>query len=452
MAGHAHERATHVAFSRGVIVCLFVAAMIRLGWVSAVEVDPRKSFHFDMTWYDLAALTLLDGHVLTDSQGAATAFWPPGYPALLAAAYALFGASIRTAQGLNVALACLTCWLTYALALRVCRGSGHTQVCALIAAAIVAVFPGYVFFAPLTLSENAFIALLCGLLLLFARLQDSARARPFPHWLGFGALLGVAMLTRGAASLFFAVPIALWWIETRSAKIVFVRSAALAIGVAVVVLPWTARNALTMGSPVLVSTSVGMALTYAHSPVADGSESLAMVGYRRDLLKSLQSLPNPEREIREMQLGTRVAVGYALSHPLRELSLIPRRLYFLFHHDHAGLEWAMTQHEPMAGAASQAGGSTDRLLGMIATGFFLSVCALAMVGGWVCRRDAGVRLLIVAANYFVLMHTVLFVGNPRYHAPLYPILAVLASIGGLTIFRMFAKESINRRVGPARRR
>lgn len=60
MAGHAHERATHVAFSRGVIVCLFVAAMIRLGWVSAVEVDPRKSFHFDMTWYDLAALTLLD--------------------------------------------------------------------------------------------------------------------------------------------------------------------------------------------------------------------------------------------------------------------------------------------------------------------------------------------------------------------------------------------------------
>jgi 4-amino-4-deoxy-L-arabinose transferase-like glycosyltransferase len=416
--------------------------------VLAIGVDPRANFHFDMTWYDLAALTLLDGRVLTSPEGVATAFWPPGYPALLATAYAVFGASIRTAQGLNVALACLTCWFTHALALRVCRESGHAQVCALGAAAIVAIFPGYVFFAPLTLSENAFIPLLCGLLLLFVRFQDSTSARPFPHWCGFGALLGVAMLTRGAASLFFAVPIAFWWFETRSARTVGIRAAALALGVAVVVLPWTTRNVLTMGSPVIVSTSVGMALTYAHSPVADGSESLRMVSYRRNLLEALQSLPNPQREVREMQLGVQAALRYALSHPLRELSLIPRRLFFLFQHDHAGLDWAIPQGAPVAGAAGMISGSIDRVLGAIASVFFWVVCGLAMVGGWARRRDTGVQILIVTVGYFVVLHGVLFVGNPRYHAPLYPVLAVLAAIGCSTLFQLRSTES-TRRVEPA---
>jgi len=297
-------------------------------------------------------------------------------------------------------------------------------------------------------------------------LQDSTSARPFPHWCGFGALLGIAMLTRGAASLFFVVPVTLWWIETRSARTVATRSVALAIGAAVVVLPWTIRNAVTMGSPVLVSTSVGMALTYAHSPVADGSESLQMVGYRRDLLQALRSLPNPEREIREMQLGVQAAIDYALSHPLRELSLIPRRLYFLFHHDHAGIDWAMPQHAPLAGTAGTPNAATETdgdlvdesivvnesiasWLGAIASGFFFLVCGLAMVGAWVRRRDAGVQLLVLAAGYFVVLHTLLFVGNPRYHAPLYPILAVLAAIGVSALFGFTASESGERRVDPA---
>jgi hypothetical protein len=78
---------------------------------------------------------------------------------------------------------------------------------------------------------------------------------------------------------------------------------------------------------------------------------------------------------------------------------------------------------------------------MIATGFFFSMCVLAMVGAWVRRRDAGVRLLVLAAGYFVALHTLLFVGNPRYHAPLYPILAILAAIGGSALWRCYASKS-----------
>ena len=89
--------------------------------------------------------------------------------------------------------------------------------------------------------------------------------------------------------------------------------------------------------------------------------------------------------------------------------------------------------------------SIDKGLGTIATGFFFLVCGLAMVGAWVRRRDTGVRLLVLAAGYFVALHTLLFVGNPRYHAPLYPILAILAAVGGAALRRWYASEPAERR-------
>lgn len=414
---------------RALAVVLLVAAGLRLAWVVAVDVDPRRDFHFDMTWYDLAALRVEEGALLRDADGTPTAFWPPGYPILLGVAYALFGPHLIVAKLLNVMLATATCWFTWGLSTRL-----FGQRVGLLAAALLALLPDHVWFTPLLLSELPFTALLTGLLWLFA--VWDARGASLLHWAVFGALLGVAILTRGTASLFLVVPFTAWWLATRSLGASLRRTLAVAAGALVVVAPWTLRNALAMGSPIAVSSSIGMSFLFAHNPHADGAEGLQHVQYRDALLRDLRALPNPEREVAEMQRGMREGVAWALANPARELALVPLRWRELYRHGHAGLDWSV----PTRGATERAAlvsPTWDRVLAAGSDVLFFALLGLAALGvplALAGRRAAALALPLTVA-YVSLLHGLLFVGNPRYHAPLLPVLSILAACGMQTLWR-----------------
>jgi 4-amino-4-deoxy-L-arabinose transferase-like glycosyltransferase len=234
---------------RGLAPILAVACAVRLAWVLAAPVDPREDFLWDMTFYDLAALQLTDGALLRDLDGVATARWTPGYPLLLGGAYAIFGSDLLVGKLLNVVLATFTVAITGLLGARLFgRGPG------LAAAALLALLPGYVLYAPLLLSETAFVALFTASLLLFACLDARRPETSATGWLGFGVLLGAAILVRGAALLFLAVPALVAWRSTGSARIAARRTALAALGLAAVIAPWTLRNTVLLGAPVLLST------------------------------------------------------------------------------------------------------------------------------------------------------------------------------------------------------
>jgi 4-amino-4-deoxy-L-arabinose transferase-like glycosyltransferase len=415
----------------GLVPILVVAFGLRLAWAIAIEVDPRAVFHWDMTFYDLAALRLVDGALLRDFDGVATAKWSPGYPIVLGAAYGLFGTSLWVAKLLNVVVSTLTVWLTAVLGTRL-----FDRTTGLVAAAILALLPGHVLYVPNLLSETLFVGLFAAVLVGFLVLEARRPERVLPRWLGFGALVGLSILVRGATALYLAVPAAWWWLTTRSWRVTLSRTAAAALGVALVVLPWTLRNQLTMGYPAIVSTQqVGMALTFAHSDVATGGMSMAMERYRDDLLRDLRDLPQPRREIEENRRETRRALVYLVTHPLRELSLVPRRWLHLFKHDHTGLTWSTPRGAggvPLRPVVSDA---WDTVIADVADGVFF---ALLLLAAWGLRRCLGAvpaeRLLLpLTLLYFLLLHGVLFTGDPRFHAPLYPVLAVLAAAGSVDL-------------------
>jgi 4-amino-4-deoxy-L-arabinose transferase-like glycosyltransferase len=423
---------------------LLAAAAVRLAWVLVVDVDPRGGFHLDMTWYDLAAQRLLQGALLRGPDGTPTAFWPPGYPLLLASAYALFGTDLVVAKLLNVVLAVATCGFTYALAARL-----FGAPVGLCAAAILAFLPDHVWYAPLLLSEVAFTALLAALLWLFA--VWSERRVEGPRWIAFGALVGAAALVRGTAALFLAVPFAAWWLAERRAGPALRRTFATALGMLAVVAPWTLRNALVMGAPIAVASSVGMSFLYTHNPHAEGSATLRHAAYRNELLRDLRALPQPEREVAEMQAGLREGMAWMLAHPGRELALVPQRWLELFRHGHAGLEWARplgggaetsAEQRPRATLVSE---DWDRRLAWLSDVSFFALLALAAVGvpGALARGGAGALALPLTVAYVMLLHGVLLYGEPRYHAPLLPVLAVLAARG------LFGLPRLRRRLAMA---
>jgi len=415
---------------RGAVVVVIAAAvLVRVAWVALADVDPRRDFQFDMTWYDLAALRLLDGAVLRDANGAPTAFWPPGYPFLLAALYAVFGSSLLVAKLANVALAAVSTGLVYALGRRLFGARTG-----LAAAAIFAVLPDAVFLAPLVLSETLFTTLLCAALWLFARLEErSPPARAFPHWLSLGLLVGAALLTRGAGVALLATLALAWW-AGEGLRTSLRRTAVVAAGALAVVLPWTLRNAIVMDAPILLSTSVGMSFLYAHNPIADGSESLAMVRHREEMLAPYRGMTNPEKEVAEMRAGVQAALRFMAEHPVRELLLVPRRWLHLYRHGHAGLEWARAGP---GGRGAVLSPGADRVLAAVSDALFFALLALAALGlprALRGRRAAALALPFAVAS-FMLLHGVLFVGNPRYHAPLLPVLSLLAACGAERLAR-----------------
>src|SRR5262249_48633802 len=147
----------------------------------------------------------------------------------------------------NVALAAATVVVTYAIG----SALGRPAV-GLVGAAILALFPGWVLFAPLLLSESLFLLLSCVALWLFVRL-DARSGGGAAAWLRRGVLLGVTSLVRGVGC--FLLPVfasaRLW--EGASWRRTGRLALAGAAGIVVALVPWTVRNQLRLGAPILIA-------------------------------------------------------------------------------------------------------------------------------------------------------------------------------------------------------
>jgi 4-amino-4-deoxy-L-arabinose transferase-like glycosyltransferase len=409
---------------RMLIAVLLLGFALRVAWILAVDVDPRHEFHFDMTFYELAALRLGDGALLRDFDGTPTAKWSPGYPLLLGTAYLLFGEQLIVGKLLNALLATLSAWLCYRLGRRLFR-----PAVGLLGAALFAAMPGDVFYSALLLSEVAFTALFTGALWLFVVLEERRPERWLPRWFGYGLWVGAAILVRGTAGLYLAVPVAIFWLS-RSLGAALRLGAVASAGLIVVVAPWTLRNLALLGEPVIVSTQqVGMAMTFAHSEAADGGYSQRLVRFRDELVAPFAHLPNPERELAEWRFEMRRALDWALANPGRELALVPHRFVKLYAHDHAALPWVTPKPGPGRRKPAIFGARTDRALAAAADWSFYGLLALALVAlpRTFARERPAAWILPGSLAYVTLLHGVLFAGDPRFHAPLLPLLAVLAA-------------------------
>lgn len=407
---------------------LLVAFSLRLAWALVVESGTRQSFTIDANFYDRVARELLQGEGYLWHNGQPTAYFPPGYPLLLAAAYGVFGDSLIVAKLLNVVLGTLTCLLTYAVGRH-----AYGETVGLLAAALFAVFPGDIYSMSATLSEVPFACLLAGTL--FAFLVWS-RDPPQPstwRWLLLGLVLGLASLVRGIALPFLAVFVAAWLPITGFRRETLKRALLAALGLTLVVAPWAIRNHLVMGGPILLSTDGAYVLFNAHSPLADGTQSFALNASREEVFSEYRDLPRAEREVAMSKAQLRYAVRYMLTHPLQELSLVPKRLYHLYRDDHWAFLWLGKLHEdPVSSKRRRQAMSPhwEARWTAIADVYFFVILALATLGFGMALAPSRRRGLVVPLGvvYFNVAHGILFYGIPRFHAPFVPLLSILAAL------------------------
>lgn len=396
------------------VLILALAFTFRLVWVGFSQWQP--TFDDDAFRYDFIARSLSEGDGYIHLNGAPTAFWPPGYPLLLAATYRVFGASVGVAQLLNVVLGTATVGLVYLIGRRA-LGSQP----ALVGASIVAAFPSLVFFTAVTISEVTFtfLALLAVYLLL---LEASAeRGRDLRLLLAAGLVLGLASLVRGQALLLPIVLVPFWLRSGIGWPGVADRMVALALGIGLIVAPWSIRNVIELEAPVLISTNAGVDFWIGHHEDAPGD--FGATGGDA-LVFSYPELTTVQREVRVNAEGFRRGLKYAVTHPVDELVLPFKKLFFLYYNDEEGLKW----NEGHGGQLFLSDQLRQSLL-TLSNVYYFAVLGFLVLGVplWFSLRDPGRLLLVSLIAYWTVVH-VAFFGDPRFHAPIMPVVALLAAL------------------------
>lgn len=247
-------------------VALFLLALAARAAVAAWLAPPPA---WDGVLYERGAQALARGmgyvtfmFVQRSSDTVATAFYPVGYPAFIAALYRLFGERLSVLHAGGVVVSALSVALAHRIAHRVQPG-----IPALFAALFAALLPGSVLFAGSAMTEPLFGALLAAALWALVR---EPRGATVPWLVVAGASLSFATFVRPQALL---VAPALAALARPSGSPLRARLRdALVVTVCTLapVLPWTARNCRSLDGCALVSTNGGSNLAIGAIPRSNG--------------------------------------------------------------------------------------------------------------------------------------------------------------------------------------
>ena len=248
--------------------------------------------------------------------------------------------------------------------------------------------------------------------------------------LGLGALTAFTGYVRGEFLLYGGVLAVLLLVSYRTRAVLPL--AALAVGAAIVVVPWAVRNTIVMDELIIGTTGSGRVAYQGHNPETNGGPSLIATG---QLEAQFIGLPRKELELQSNHEGSRLAREWALDHPVDELRLIPKRLYRLFRSDESGVTWVQS-NKPWLGVEG-----ADRLIRLSSFWFFgLIAIALASCRLWWRPRDPRFWAVFGLVPFYMLIFGVIFIGDPRYHYALYFPITIFASTGFASLWRITAEQ------------
>jgi 4-amino-4-deoxy-L-arabinose transferase-like glycosyltransferase len=408
-------------FANPVLVAIVVVGFaLRFGWVLVLDPAAPVDWMISGDQYGY----LFHGNEIAAGRGyhsyvtgEPTAYYPVGYPLLLAAMFwtgdrlAIPGDHMEWALLLNVAVSTASIVLAYLIGRRLFgRAAGLTG------AAILALLPNVVYQVASTQLETMVIFwyLLAAAIIVC---HDWSRGLPSTRRLvAFGLVLGAAVLVR---------PFALWFLPAllvavlvagggwRRALRATLVPAALVVAVSV---PWVIRNAISLDAFVPTSTNTGDTLCLDRYDGATG-------GWR--WANHEGCAPQDTPEVERNTENTRMAASWVLHHPGRELEQIWRRGLLIFGSDHDGIVAVNT-----LGGGPVLSDSASYAYSVVGDVAFAAVQVLAAAGAIVLaatrrRRRPDVVFTLLAMASLIVVPLLLW-GNPRFHLPVSPFFAILA--------------------------
>lgn len=402
---------------------LVLALALRAAWGAVVPVVPQS----DCVIYDLMAKNIVSGQGYAFEPGKPSAYWPVGTSAMLAVVYKVFGHGFGHAPAvvLNILIGVATVWLTMELARR-----WFGAPAGLATGLLMAVWPGQIQFSTILASELPFN--FCVMAALFIESRD--RWRPEVRAVATGVALAAASYVRPLALMLPAIMVWCRLVGPESLRrrpvAVLIEAAAVVVVMAVLIAPWTIRNARAFGRPVLISTNGGPNLWMGNNPQSRG-------GY----------MPLPDEVIgmneadRDKLLKDR-AKQYILENPGAFGVGLMKKWILLHDRENIGVAWNQD------GLIRVLGPGSLMPLKAVSSGFWWAAMLLAIAGAGASLARLGLFRWLgltpwVLWLYFGGVHAVV-VGGDRYHYPSVPMIAALAGLGATVLLhRVRGRRSEN---------
>jgi 4-amino-4-deoxy-L-arabinose transferase-like glycosyltransferase len=374
---------------------------LRLAWAAWVPVAPVS----DGNAYHVFASNLLEHGTFGWRADQPDAYWPPGAPALYAAAYALLGTGGAAVVALNLALALAKTLLAMSLAQR-----WFGERAALWCGALLAAWPLQIQLTTILSSEHPFdVALLAALWWFERRWRASALWTSMP----LAVCLAAASLIRPTAlPLVFGFGLLAVVARGASVRRALAHTAVAGIVLAALVAPWSLRNFRLFGRLVPISANVGANLWMGNNPDS--------AGVYMALPPEVARMDTAERDA---YLG-REARHWILAHPLDATGLALRKLAITHSRETIGVAWNARGLSGLSSPALQALKATSTAYWWLLLALALGgVAAVVFREGW--RAAYSPPVLLWA--YFAGVHAVT-VAQDRYHLSSVPFVAALAAL------------------------
>lgn len=392
------------------VAAVVLGLAIQVAYVVAIR---HYKLAGDQPEYDAEAQLIAHGHlfytrlpygILHDG-----AWKAPAYPAWVGLWYALLGHHPFAVRLIQVPVGAMTIPLTWLLARRLFGAR-----VAIAAAFVVAVYPLAWQFNGLLYPESLATPLYVLLLIVMLTRPPSGRRA-----VGFGLLVGVALLLRPTTEFIFLGALVAWalmvgWRRGLGLTVVAVLAAA------VVVAPWTIRNAIVMHGFVPISMQDSAA--YGTFNPQSASNKQFPYAWEADPA-SVAHLFDPKHRLPDVTLRSRLihsATSYIRDHPASVAKAFfwngLSRLWDVRHQSRALAE------VPFEGRS--------RFVSEVGLDIYYVLFVLTLVGLWRARHR---RSLLFALLALALGASIVFTvdSGTRYRAPLEPMIVVLACAGAL---------------------
>jgi 4-amino-4-deoxy-L-arabinose transferase-like glycosyltransferase len=297
---------------------LAVALTIRL--VAALAVGPELAPGADADDYVRIGKSIADGdgiptHELMLNNGGPSALRPPAYPFTLGGIFAITGDSLAAARIAQALLGTVTVALLGLVAWQIFR----RRDVALAAMGITAIYPPFIGIGAALMTETLFLPLMLGSV---AAALEQRRVGGWRWAVAAGVLAGLATLTR-VSGVYLVLPLLLlvWTGRPLLSRAALRPVAAVAASAALVVAPWTIRNAIEFDAFVPVTTATGIAFAGAFNPdTREDPDHLWLPAFAVPELQPLFNMPGLDEAELSGELSS-YAREFAFDHPFYVVEL-----------------------------------------------------------------------------------------------------------------------------------